>query len=117
MPTIFGPNTVTRWADMNGNSTTDLVYADSTAASRLRIIDIGELAGGSAHPNLLTVIDNGLGVQTEITYKSSTEYAQEAASRTACRGLPPCLFRSLSSQRSGPPPALILTMSPARTSM
>jgi len=78
MPDLFATTTATRWADLNGNGTTDLVYADSTAASRLRIIDIGLLIGGTAHPNLLTGIDNGLGVHTEITYKSSTEYEQEA---------------------------------------
>jgi RHS repeat-associated protein len=78
MPTTFGQNVVTRWADMNGNGTTDLVYADSLAESRLRVLDIGEMVGGSAHPNLLIGIDNGLGVQTEITYRSSTEYCTQA---------------------------------------
>ena len=78
MPTQFGPNMVTRWADINGNGTTDLIYADSTASSRIVAIDIGELAGGSAHPNLLTGIDNGLGVYTEITYRSSTEFYIQA---------------------------------------
>ncbi len=79
MPGIFGSNMVIRWADINGNGTTDLIYADSTATSRLMALDIGELAGGSAHANLLTGIDNGLGIMTEITYKSSTEYYREAA--------------------------------------
>ena len=78
MPTIFGVNTATRWVDINGNSTTDLVYADSTAASSLTALDIGELAGGSAHANLLIGIDNGLGVYTGITYKSSTEHYRQA---------------------------------------
>lgn len=72
MPTQFGPNTAIRWADLNGNGTTDLIYADSSAASRLRMIDLGELVSGSAHPNLLTTIDNGLGAVTTIGYKSST---------------------------------------------
>ncbi|MBW2107233.1 MAG: VCBS repeat-containing protein, partial [Deltaproteobacteria bacterium] len=81
MPTVFGKDMVTRWADINGNGTTDLIYADSTAASRITALDIGELVGGSAHTNLLTGIDNGLGVRTTITYKSSTQY--ESAAREA----------------------------------
>ena len=78
MPAVSGSTMVTRWADINGNGTTDLIYADSNASSRLVALDIGELAGGSAHANLLTGIDNGLGVKTEITYKSSTEYCIQA---------------------------------------
>ncbi len=74
MPDITSDSTVVRWADMNGNGSTDLVYADSTAAHRLRIIDIGELLNGSAHPNLLTRIENGLGLTTDIFYKSSTDF-------------------------------------------
>ena len=74
MPIDYGENVVTRWADMNGNGTVDLVYADSTADSRIRILDIGELVGGSSHSNLLTEIQNGLGVTTRIAYQSSTEF-------------------------------------------
>ena len=74
MPSIIGSSAVIRWADMNGNGTTDLVYADSSAAERLRILDIGELINGSGHPNLLTRIENGLGVTTDISYQSSTQY-------------------------------------------
>jgi RHS repeat-associated protein len=70
--------TAVRWADMNGNGTTDLVYADSAAASRLRVLDLGELLGGSAHPNLLVRIENGLGVTTTLTWRSSTELAVAA---------------------------------------
>ena len=78
MPTVFGANAVTRWADINGNGTTDLIYADSTAESRLMATDIGTLVGGSIHPNLLTGIDNGLGVSTKITYRCSTEFYCES---------------------------------------
>ena len=77
MPVQFGPDTVVRWADLNGNGTTDLVYADSTAFSRIRTVDLGVLLGGSAHANLLTGIENGLGVTTRITYRSSAELAVE----------------------------------------
>lgn len=78
MPTQFGPNMTTRWADINGNGSTDLIYADSDASHRLRILDVGQLVSGSAHPNLLTGIDNGLGVRTAVSYRSSTEYYREA---------------------------------------
>lgn len=74
MPPVYGMELATRWADMNGNGTTDLVYADSDASPKLRVIDIGKLVGGSDHPNVLTGIDNGLGVSISIIYKNSTDY-------------------------------------------
>ncbi len=80
MPTTFGIGMVTRWADINGNGTTDLIYADSDADPRIRALDIGSLAGGSTHPNLLTRIDNGLGVVTNVEYQSSTEQYLQAQS-------------------------------------
>jgi RHS repeat-associated protein len=80
MPTQFSENTTVRWADINGNGTTDLIYADSTAATRLRTFDIGVAAARFTHPYLLNRIDNGLGVITNISYQSSTEqYLQAAA--------------------------------------
>jgi YD repeat-containing protein len=78
MPQIFSSTMVTRWADMNGNGTTDLIYADSSYSPRLRIIDIGELIGRSNHTNLLTQIDNGRGIQTNISYQSSTDFYIQA---------------------------------------
>jgi RHS repeat-associated protein len=78
MPSLSASTLVTRWADINGNGTTDLLYADSSGVSRLVAVDIGLLAGGSAHTNLLTGIDNGLGVRTEIAYQSSTDYSVAA---------------------------------------
>ena len=85
MPVIHGAGTAVRWADLNGNGTTDLVYADSTAdeGQRLLVVDIGQLLGGSAHPNLLVRIENGLGVTTAITWRSSTEFF--VAARRASR--------------------------------
>lgn len=80
MPSQFSANTAIRWADLNGNGTTDLIYADSTIEPRLRMFDIGEASGGSAYPHLLNRIDNGLGVVTHINYQSSTEHYLAAAS-------------------------------------
>jgi RHS repeat-associated protein len=72
MPAVYHQDTVTRWADMNGNGTTDLIYA-APIEPKLRVLDIGELVGGSDHANLLTGIDNGLGAVTTIEYSSSTQ--------------------------------------------
>jgi len=65
----------TRWVDINGNGTTDLVYADSTLPPGFKIsaIDIGVLVAGSAYCNALTSIDNGYGRSTTISYRSSTD--------------------------------------------
>lgn len=79
MPTLFGPDTGVRWADLNGNGTTDLIYADSSATDRLRMLDLGQLIAGSAHPKLLTEIDNGLGRITTIAYWPSTDHYLAAA--------------------------------------
>ncbi len=73
MPQIYNPDVAVRWADINGNGTVDLIYADSSSQSRLQVVDIGELVGGSAHPNLLIQINNGLGAVTSIGYSSSTQ--------------------------------------------
>ncbi len=69
------PNSVTRWADINGNGTVDLVYADSTLPeSKINAIDVGVLIAGSAHHNALIGIDNGYGRRTRIVYRSMTEF-------------------------------------------
>ncbi len=70
-----------RWADINGNGTTDLIYADSNLSdgNRLRIVDLGLLLNGSATPNLIAKIENGIGKTVLIEYKSSTDYAAEDA--------------------------------------
>ncbi len=73
MPSLYNPDTAVRWADMNGNGTTDLIYADSSADDKLVMLDIGELIGGYDHPNLLKTIDNHRGAVTTIQYTSSTQ--------------------------------------------
>ena len=79
MPTGVGAGAVVRWADLNGNGTTDLIYADSASTPRLQTVDIGELINSSATPNILVAISNGIGRVTLINYRSSTEYALEDA--------------------------------------
>ncbi len=72
---------VVRWADINGNGTTDLIYADSfLPTSKINAVDIGLLLNGSPHTNLLKSISNGYGRKTDIIYKTSTEYLQQARS-------------------------------------
>lgn len=68
---------VVRWADVNGNGTTDYVVADSRLPSRLRAVDFAQVMGCSEGPNLLKTISNGIGRVTEIEYRSSTEFSAE----------------------------------------
>jgi len=68
-----------RWADLNGNGTTDLIYADSTAEPRLQMVELGQLLSGGLSPNLLTRIANGIGRVTRIDYAPSTQFALEDA--------------------------------------
>lgn len=55
MPAAHGLNRATRWADLNGNGTTDLVYADQSSASRIEVIDIGELLESVPSPNTFQI--------------------------------------------------------------
>jgi YD repeat-containing protein len=66
-----------RWADLNGNGTTDLVYADAQSTPRIQLVELGELLNGGLAPNLLRRIDNGIGRVTEIEYAPSTRFALE----------------------------------------
>ncbi|UCC28769.1 MAG: VCBS repeat-containing protein, partial [Phycisphaerales bacterium] len=71
---------VIRWVDINGNGTTDLVYADSTLPdSKINAVDLGELISGSAYFNALTSIDNGYGRRTVISYRSTTDFYVNAS--------------------------------------
>ena len=79
MPTGFGLGSEIRWADMNGNGTRDLVYADRTNESRVQVVDIGALMGCVPRPNTLVRIENGTGRITKIGYESSTKFLLEDA--------------------------------------
>jgi hypothetical protein len=65
IPETDGSQSV-RFADMNGNGTTDIVWIDPSGEITLLEI-FGE------RPNLLREIDNGIGARTEIAYVSSVE--------------------------------------------
>jgi RHS repeat-associated protein len=75
MPTGIGIEAESRWADINGNGTTDFVFADAQSVPRIQSLDIGRLLGCVPRPNLLTKIDNGIGRVTTITYAPSTQFA------------------------------------------
>ena len=80
MPTGIGINRAIRWADLNGNGTTDYIYADQSNVPRLQAVDIGELFGCVPSPNTLVAISNGIGRVTTINYQPSTIYSlQDAA--------------------------------------
>ncbi len=74
--------TVLRTLDVNGNGTSDLFWDNS-------LLDPGSLPAGmpvyayldfvgELKPNLLTVIDNGIGLRTHIYYRSSSQDYLEA---------------------------------------
>jgi RHS repeat-associated protein len=72
-------STTTRWADLNGNGTTDLIFADSTATPKMLAVDLGRLLGCLPAPNTLTRIENGIGCITTVEYAPSTRFAMEDA--------------------------------------
>lgn len=90
MPTPLGTSPAIRWADINGNGTTDLVYADGANEPRLQAVDIGRIIGCAPAPNLLLSIDNGLGLRTTIGYATTTDFllADRAAQRPWPHTLP-----------------------------
>ena len=73
-----GGNTDVRLADMDGNGTRDLIWstpASPTDRTNYRYFDF---VGAGNYPNLLTRINNNMGLVTEITYKAATEYYMDA---------------------------------------
>ncbi len=78
LPSVSGSAEV-RWADINGNGTTDLIYGDSSLFdSKIQSVDLAVLIAGSPFLNALTSIDNGYGRRISIEYRSSTEYLLDA---------------------------------------
>jgi RHS repeat-associated protein len=73
MPMYVPGTTVLRQADINGNGSTDFLWENwEPSLGRFRIQYYDFL--GAAKPNLLRLIDNGIGLRTEIEYKTSTDY-------------------------------------------
>jgi RHS repeat-associated protein len=60
-----------RWADMNGNGSSDILISNSQrpAGQRLAVIDLVP----GVRPYVLTHIDNGLGLTVAMTYESSID--------------------------------------------
>ncbi|MBI2926735.1 MAG: VCBS repeat-containing protein [Verrucomicrobia bacterium] len=79
LPVALSETAVVRWADLNGNGTTDLIYADRQASPRLQAVEIGEALGCAPSPNVLIRIENGIGRVTRIEYAPSTQFALEDA--------------------------------------
>jgi RHS repeat-associated protein len=79
LPSVSGVNAVIRWADLNGNGTTDLLLADSASLPRIATVDVGALAGCVPRPHALTSIDNGIGRVMTLTYSASTLFATDDA--------------------------------------
>lgn len=75
LPTTIGQNAVVRWADLNGNGSSDLVYADQSSSPRIQTVDLVELLAGNSTPNVLTAISNGIGRVSLIEYQPSTAFA------------------------------------------
>ncbi len=72
MPSYVKGETVLRQTDVNGNGSTDFVWENwDTDRGRFRVRYYDFL--GQGKPNLLRVIDNGIGLRTEIEYRSSTD--------------------------------------------
>jgi RHS repeat-associated protein len=72
-PDYIKGTTVLQQADINGNGTTDLLWENwepSAGAYRISYVDFI----GLTKPNLLAVIDNGIGLRTEISYRPSTDF-------------------------------------------
>ena len=74
LPSV-GSGVMVRWADLNGNGSTDLIYAGGASGNRLQMVDLGLLLCGSPTPSILTSITNGIGRVTLIGYEPSTKFA------------------------------------------
>ena len=73
-PKSGGQNAVVRWADMNGNGTTDLVYADATSVPRLQTVDLGRDHQLRHHAASADFHRQRSGRTITIEYRSSIEF-------------------------------------------
>jgi YD repeat-containing protein len=72
-PVYIRGQTVLQQADINGNGSTDFLWENFNPATGNYDIDYVDFLG-TTRPNLLATIDNGIGLRTDIEYRSTTEY-------------------------------------------
>src|SRR5262249_28590494 len=68
-----------RWADMNGNGTTDIVISRGQSAAGEKLVVVDLIPEGK--PFLLRVADNGMGRRLRMDYETSTQQMVKAAAR------------------------------------
>lgn len=76
-PVYVKGTTVLQQADINGNGSTDFLWENwepGIGAYRVAWVDFI----GTTKPNLLAVIDNGIGLRTEMRYRTSTDFYASA---------------------------------------
>lgn len=91
LPDTFSDSNKVEWADINGNGTKDLIYADSNLEpeEKMRSLDVGNLISGCDCPNLLKSIENGIGRKIELEYRYTTYFAiQDRLTRPWTRPVP-----------------------------
>ena len=76
-PVYIPGQTQLHQADVNGNGSTDFIWENWDEASGGWKLEYWDFIG-EARPNLLAAIDNGLGVRTEITYATTTDFYVKA---------------------------------------
>ena len=72
-PPFLAATCAFRFADMNGDGFTDLLMIDGNSSAPYKYVDFNN----GIHPNLLSKIDNGLGREIAIEYRSSTDFYLE----------------------------------------
>lgn len=78
LPTVTPGAVSVLFADMNGNGSTDVVWVDM--AGKLTYLELFPV-----RPNLLTHVENGLGLVTDVGYSTTLEQAGRAATPWAHR--------------------------------
>ncbi len=76
-PEYIVGQTALRMADINGNGSSDFLWENWDSSVGGYRIDYVDLMGG-VKPNLMAVIDNGIGLRTEIEYKTTTDFYLKA---------------------------------------
>jgi RHS repeat-associated protein len=76
---VFNSQTSIRIADMNGNGSTDILWCNPSFPDDKKYSYFDFLS--TTPPNLLRMIDNGIGKRVLIEYSSSTAYYLEAISK------------------------------------